>query len=106
MDHKSHRDITAIKPQPTGDRIYMDYASTTPCDKRVAQSMMNYLSDDGEFGNPASRSHSFGWSADEAVEIARKNVADLVGADPKVFDKGGEACNALLSIIKIKRRGN
>ena len=72
MDHKSHRDITAIKPQPTGDRIYMDYASTTPCDKRVVQTMMNFLSEDGEFGNPASRSHSFGWSADEAVEEARK----------------------------------
>ena len=109
MDHKSHRDITAIKPQPTGDRIYMDYASTTPCDKRVAQSMMNYLSDDGEFGNPASRSHSFGWSADEAVEIARKNVADLVGADPKeiIFTSGAtEADNLAIKGIADFYQGN
>jgi cysteine desulfurase len=97
MDHKSHRDITAIKPQPTGDRIYMDYASTTPCDKRVVQTMMNFLSEDGEFGNPASRSHSFGWSADEAVEEARKNVADLIGADPKeiIFTSGATEADNL-----------
>jgi len=109
MDHKSHRDITAIKPQPTGDRIYMDYASTTPCDKRVAQTMMNYLSDDGEFGNPASRSHSFGWSADEAVEEARKNVADLVGADPKeiIFTSGAtEADNLAIKGIADFYQGN
>lgn len=97
MDHKSHRDITAIKPQPTGDRIYMDYASTTPCDKRVVQTMMNFLSEDGEFGNPASRSHSFGWSADEAVEEARKNVADLIGAEPKeiIFTSGATEADNL-----------
>jgi cysteine desulfurase len=97
MDHKSHRDITAIKPQPTGDRIYMDYASTTPCDKRVVKTMMNFLSEDGEFGNPASRSHSFGWSADEAVEEARKNVADLIGADPKeiIFTSGATEADNL-----------
>lgn len=97
MDHKSHRDITAIKPQPTGDRIYMDYASTTPCDKRVVQTMMNFLSEDGEFGNPASRSHSFGWKADDAVDEARKNVAELIGADPKeiVFTSGATEADNL-----------
>ena len=93
IDHKSHRDLTATidtHAQPSGDRIYMDYASTTPCDKRVVETMVKYMTDEGEFGNPASRSHSFGWKADEAVEEARKNVADLIGADPKeiVFTSG------------------
>ena len=50
--------------------IYLDYASTTPVDPRVAEKMMQYLTFDGEFGNPASRSHRFGWKADEAVEEA------------------------------------
>ena len=63
--------------------IYMDYAATTPVDHRVAQLMMKYLSVDGEFGNPASRSHMFGWHAEEAVENARRQVADLVNANPK-----------------------
>jgi len=71
-------------------RIYLDYAATTPCDPKVADLMAKFLTFDGEFGNPASRSHSFGWKADEAVEEARKNVADLIGADPKeiVFTSG------------------
>lgn len=64
-------------------RIYLDYAATTPCDESVAEKMMQYLTSKGEFGNPASRSHDFGWSAEEAVENARKHVADLIGADPK-----------------------
>lgn len=63
--------------------IYMDYSATTPVDPRVAKKMMEYLTPDTEFGNPASRSHAYGWHADEAVEYARKQVADLVGADPK-----------------------
>ena len=52
--------------------------------------MVKYMTDEGEFGNPASRSHSFGWKAEEAVTEARKNVADLIGADPKeiVFTSG------------------
>ena len=61
--------------------IYLDYSATTPVDPRVAEKMIPYLCD--LFGNPASRSHSFGWVADEAVETARRQVADLVGADPK-----------------------
>ena len=87
----------------------MDYASTTPCDKRVVQTMMNFLSEDGEFGNPASRSHSFGWSADEAVEEARKNVADLIGADPKeiIFTSGAtEADNLAIKGIADFYQGN
>jgi cysteine desulfurase len=63
--------------------IYMDYAATTPMDPRVAEKMTQYLTLEGEFGNPASRSHAFGWNAEAAVEAARKNVADLVNADPK-----------------------
>ncbi len=63
--------------------IYLDYSATTPVDPRVAEKMCSYLTPDGKFGNPASRSHTFGWEADEAVEEARRNVAALVNADPK-----------------------
>jgi cysteine desulfurase len=63
--------------------IYLDYSATTPVDPRVADKMCKYLTPDGEFGNPASRSHPFGWHAEEAVEAARANVAALIGADPK-----------------------
>ncbi|MCO6412340.1 MAG: IscS subfamily cysteine desulfurase [Thiogranum sp.] len=63
--------------------IYLDYSATTPVDPRVAEKMCSYLTLDGQFGNPASRSHSFGWQADEAVEEARRNVAELVNADPR-----------------------
>ena len=64
-------------------RIYLDYASTTPCDPKVAELMTKYLTFEGEFGNPASRSHSFGWEADQAIDTARHQVADLIGADPR-----------------------
>lgn len=63
--------------------IYMDYSATTPVDPRVAEAMMACLTPDGNFGNPASRSHMFGWKAEEAVEAARHNVADLLNADPR-----------------------
>ena len=63
--------------------IYLDYSATTPVDPRVAEKMCRYLTLDGEFGNPASRSHQFGWHAEEAVEEARAQVAALIGADPK-----------------------
>ena len=62
---------------------YMDYSATTPVDERVAQAMMKHLTMEGDFGNPASRSHYYGWQADEAVTKARAQVADLIGADPK-----------------------
>ncbi len=68
-------DVPASKP------IYLDYAATTPVDPRVVQAMVPYLYEN--FGNPASRSHAFGWAAEEAVEIARENVAALIGADPR-----------------------
>jgi cysteine desulfurase len=63
--------------------IYLDYSATTPVDPRVAEKMYRYLTLDGEFGNPASRSHVFGWRAEEAVEEARAQVAALINADPK-----------------------
>ena len=63
--------------------IYLDYASTTPADPRVVKKMQDCLSLDGNFGNPASRSHAFGWKAEEAAEEARSNVADLVNCDPR-----------------------
>ena len=63
--------------------IYFDYASTTPADPRVVRKMQDCLSLDGNFGNPASRSHAFGWKAEEAVEEARFHVASLVNCDPR-----------------------
>jgi cysteine desulfurase len=63
--------------------IYMDYSATTPVDERVAEKMCSYLTRQGQFGNPASRSHEFGWKAEAAVEEARAQVASLVNADPR-----------------------
>ncbi len=63
--------------------IYLDYNATTPVDERVAEKMAGCLTRDGVFGNPASRSHAFGWAADELVENARRQVADLINADPR-----------------------
>ena len=77
--------------------IYMDYSATTPVDKRVASIMMKYLTMDGDFGNPASNSHYYGWQADAAVKKARQQVADLVGADSKeiVWTSGATESNNL-----------
>ncbi len=63
--------------------IYFDYAATTPVDPRVAEKMMHYLTSEGIYGNPASRSHSFGWEAEKAVEEAREQVAALLNCDTK-----------------------
>ncbi len=91
--------------------IYLDYASTTPIDPRVAESMMEFMTFEGEFGNPASRSHRYGWKADEAVERARSNVASLINCDPReiVWTSGAtEADNlAIKGIAKFyKSSGN
>jgi len=63
--------------------VYLDYSASTPVDPRVAKEMMDCLTMDGNFGNPASRSHVYGWKAEEAVESARRQVADLINADPR-----------------------
>ena len=63
--------------------IYLDYSATTPMDERVAAKMADYLTIEGQFGNPASRSHEFGWKAEQAVDLARQQVADLIHADPR-----------------------
>lgn len=70
--------------------IYLDYAATTPVDEKVADKMHEYLTIDGVFGNPASRSHGYGWQAEEAVETARQQIAELIQADPReiVFTSG------------------
>jgi len=70
--------------------IYFDYSATTPVDPRVAEKMCTYLTLEGTFGNPASRSHQYGWDAEKAIDEARRNVAALINADPKeiVFTSG------------------
>lgn len=77
--------------------IYLDYSATTPVDERVAKAMMDCLTKEGNFGNPASRSHVFGWDADKAVEEARANVAALINANPKeiVWTSGATESNNL-----------
>ena len=76
---------------------YMDYSATTPVDKRVAGKMAKYLTMEGDFGNPASRSHYYGWQAEKAVDKARSQVANLIGADPReiVWTSGATESNNL-----------
>jgi len=88
--------------------VYLDYLATTPVDPRVAACMAQCLTIDGNFGNPSSRSHIYGWRAEEAVEQARREVAELVGADPReiVWTSGAtEADNlALKGVAHFNRR--
>src|SRR5882724_11697537 len=77
--------------------IYLDYSATTPVDPRVAQKMIPYLTE--HFGNPASRSHAYGWETEKAVEEAREQVAALVNCDPReiIWTSGAtEATNLAL----------
>lgn len=91
--------MSAVKPVPMFSPkhfpIYMDYSATTPVDPRVVDVMIPYLRE--QFGNPASRSHAYGWSAEEAVENARAEVAKLVNADPReiVWTSGATESNNL-----------
>jgi len=86
--------------------IYFDYAATTPVDPRVAAKMIPYLFE--QFGNPASRSHAYGWAAEQAVELAREQVAALVGADPKeiVWTSGATESNnlAIKGVAQFQQR--
>jgi len=77
--------------------IYLDYSATTPVDPRVAEAMVHCLTMEGNFGNPASRSHAYGWQAEEAAEEARGHVAALVNADPReiVWTSGATESNNL-----------
>ncbi len=77
--------------------IYLDYSATTPVDPRVAEKMCECLTPSGAFGNPASRSHHFGWEAEKLVDEARNNVAALINADAKeiVWTSGATESNNL-----------
>jgi cysteine desulfurase len=89
--------------------IYFDYSATTPVDPQVAEAMMKCLTSEGNFGNPASRSHVFGWRAEEAVEHAREQLAQLINADPReiVWTSGATESDNLaikgVALFNIKR---
>lgn len=77
--------------------IYLDYAATTPVDEKVVKKMINYLTINGIFGNSASRSHRFGWVAEEAVDLAREQISNLINSDPReiIFTSGATESNNL-----------
>ena len=88
--------------------VYLDYAATTPVDPAVAAEMAKYLTIDGVFGNPASKSHRYGWEAAEAVDIARNNIASLINADSReiIFTSGAsESDNLALKGTALANQG-
>lgn len=88
--------------------VYLDYAATTPVDPRVAEVIMSCLTMDGNFANPASRSHRYGWQAEQAVEVARRQLADAINAEPReiVWTSGATESNnlALKGVVEYARR--
>ena len=90
--------------------VYLDYAATTPVDARVIKKMSDCLSLEGIFGNPASKSHVYGWQAAEAVDIARGQIAELIGADTReiVFTSGATECDnlAITGVALAHMKGN
>ncbi len=90
--------------------IYLDYAATTPVDPLVAKKMSKCLTMDGCFGNPASRSHRYGWQAEELVDIARNQVAETIGADPReiIWTSGATEANnlAIKGIAVTHKKGH
>ena len=91
MQDRSRDPLSSSAAQP----VYLDYAATTPVDRRVALKMMPYLTE--MYGNPASRSHAYGWAAEEAVELAREQVCAVINADPReiVWTSGATESNNL-----------
>ena len=88
--------------------VYLDYAATTPVDPAVAAEMAKYLTIDGVFGNPASKSHRYGWEAAEAVDEARNNIASLINADSReiIFTSGAsESDNLALKGTALANQG-
>ncbi len=88
--------------------VYLDYAATTPVDPAVAEDMIKYLTPDGVYGNPASRSHALGWQAEAAVESARQQVARLIHADPReiVWTSGATESDNLAIKGAVEGRDN
>ena len=81
----------------TATPLYLDYAATTPVDPQVAELMIRHLTADGIFGNPGSHGHAFGWAAQQAIEQAREQVAELIHAEPReiIWTSGATESNNL-----------